>query len=254
MINVPHDPSELLESSIHHSKSSILVVEDDQRVLRLEQLVLEYHGYEVIAVGNAKEAIDMIAGISPSLVVLDIGLPGIDGFNACRCIREFSPLPIIMVTANDSTEHKIKGLDSGADDYITKPFSPSELAARVGAALRRSTMGNEVVESAVQVGELQVNFAGNRVMLSGQEVVLSDTEYRLLCYLARNAGRIVTRDQILERIWGEEYLGANHLLDTTIGRLRQKLEDRAREPRYILTRRGVGYSFPPGEEGGAYSV
>ena len=125
MINVPHDPSELLESSMHHSKSSILVVEDDQRVLRLEQLVLEKHGYEVIAVGNAEEAVNMIAGISPSLVVLDIGLPGIDGFNACRRIREFSPLPIIMVTANDSTEHKIKGLDSGADDYITKPFSPS---------------------------------------------------------------------------------------------------------------------------------
>ena len=149
-----------------------------------------------------------------------------------------------MVTANDSTEHKIKGLDSGADDYITKPFSLNELAARVGAALRRSTIGNEVVEPPIQVGELQVNFAGNRVMLSGQEVVLSDTEYRLLCYLARNAGRIVTRDQILERIWGEEYFGANHLLDTTIGRLRQKLKDRAREPRYILTRRGVGYSFP----------
>ncbi len=237
---------------MHHSKSSILVVEDDQRVLRLEQLVLEKHGYEVIAVGNAEEAVDMIAGISPSLVVLDIGLPGIDGITACRRIREFSPLPIIMVTANDSTEHKIKGLDSGADDYITKPFSPSELAARVGAALRRSTIGNEVVESPIQVGELQVNFAGNRVMLSGQEVVLSDTEYRLLCYLARNAGRIVTRDQILERIWGEEYLGANHLLDTTIGRLRQKLEDRPREPRYILTRRGVGYSFPTVEGEDAY--
>ena len=232
---------------MHHSKSSILVVEDDQRVLRLEQLVLEKYGYEVTAVGNAEEAVDMIAGISPSLVVLDIGLPGIDGITACRRIREFSPLPIIMVTANDSTEHKIKGLDSGADDYITKPFSPSELAARVGAALRRSTIGNEVVVSPIQVGELQVNFAGNRVILSGQEVVLSDTEYRLLCYLARNAGRIVTRDQILERIWGEEYLGANHLLDTTMGRLRQKLKDRAHKPRYILTRRGVGYSFPSQE-------
>ncbi len=237
---------------MHHSKASILVVEDDQRVLRLEQLVLEYHGYEVIAVGNAEEAVDMIAGISPSLVVLDIGLPGIDGITACRRIREFSTLPIIIVTANDSTEHKIKGLDSGADDYITKPFSPSELAARVGAALRRSTIGNEVVESPIQVGELQIDFSGNRVMLSGQEVVLSDTEYRLICYLARNAGRIVTRDQILERIWGEEYFGANHLLDTTIGRLRQKLEDRPREPRYILTRRGVGYSFPPVEGDDAY--
>ncbi len=229
---------------MHRSNATILVVEDDQRMLRLQQLVLEKHGYHVIAAGNAQEALDLIAETRPSLVVLDVGLPGIDGFTACLRIREFSQLPIVMVTANDSIGDKIRALDSGADDYITKPFSPSELAARVGAALRRCTFSNELVEPPVQVGDLQIDFASNKVTLSGQEVVLTNTEYRLLCYLARNAGRMVTRDQILERIWGEEYFGANHLLDTNIGRLRQKLKDRAREPRYILTRPGVGYSFP----------
>ena len=226
------------------NNATILLVEDDQRILRLQQLVLEKHGYHVIAAGNAQEAVDLIVGTRPSLVVLDVGLPGIDGFTACLRIREFSQLPIVMVSANDSIGDKIRGLDSGADDYITKPFSPSELAARVGAALRRCMFGNELVEPPVQVGDLQIDFASNKVTLSSQEVVLTNTEYRLLCYLARNAGRTVTRDQIMERIWGEEYFGANHLLDTTIGRLRQKLKDRARKPRYILTRRGVGYSFP----------
>ena len=179
------------------------------------------------------------------------GLPGIDGFTACSRIREFSQVSIIMVTGKDFNEDKVRGLNLGADDYITKPFSPSELAARVKAALRRSEMNNHVTERAVQVGELFIDFASNRVLLGNNEVMLSDTEYRLLSYLARNAGRIVTRDQILERIWGEEYVGEDHLLHVNIGRLRLKLEDKTRRPKYILTRRGIGYSFPTTEEIGA---
>ena len=234
-----------------YKKSSVLLVEDDPRVLRLEQMVLEKEGFSVVGAGSGEEALEMLAEITPSLIVLDVGLPGIDGFTACSRIREFSQVSIIMVTGKDFNEDKVRGLDLGADDYITKPFSPNELAARVKAALRRSVMSNEVAEPTVQVGELLIDFASNRVLLGQSEVFLSDTEYRLLSYLARNAGRIVTRDQILERIWGEEYVGEDHLLHVTIGRLRLKLEDQTRRPKYILTRRGIGYSFPTTEEVGA---
>ncbi|PKB57637.1 MAG: hypothetical protein BZY73_02275 [SAR202 cluster bacterium Casp-Chloro-G3] len=231
-----------------HNKACVLVIEDDPRILRLEQMVLEKEGYTVLTSLTAEEALETLAEISPSLIVLDVGLPGMDGFAACYQIREVSQVPIIMVTGRDFNEDKIKGLEIGADDYITKPFSPNELAARVKAALRRSAMSTGVIEPTVQIGDLFVDFISNRVMLANREVLLSDTEYRLLCYLARNAGRIVTRDQILERIWGEEYSGEDHLLHVTIGRLRLKLEDPARKPKYIITRRGIGYSFPIEDE------
>jgi DNA-binding response OmpR family regulator len=231
-----------------HNKACVLLIEDDPRILRLEQMVLEKEGYTVLTAGTGEEALDTLAEISPSLIVLDIGLPGMNGFTACYQIREVSQVPIIMVTGRGFDDDKIKGLEIGADDYITKPFSPNELSARVKAALRRSAMNTEVIEPTVQVGDLFVDFISNRVTLTNREVLLSDTEYRLLCYLARNAGRIVTRDQILERIWGEEYTGEDHLLHVTIGRLRQKLEDLARRPKYILTRRGIGYSFPVEDE------
>ena len=234
-----------------NKKSCVLLVEDDPRVLRLEQMVLEKEGFSVVVAASGEEALEMLAEITPSLIVLDVGLPGIDGFTACSRIREFSQVSIIMVTGKDFNEDKVRGLNLGADDYITKPFSPSELAARVKAALRRSEMNNHVTERAVQVGELFIDFASNRVLLGNNEVMLSDTEYRLLSYLARNAGRIVTRDQIMERIWGEEYVGEDHLLHVNIGRLRLKLEDKTRRPKYILTRRGIGYSFPTTEEIGA---
>ncbi len=237
-----------------YKKSSVLLVEDDPRVLRLEQMVLEKEGFSVVVAGSGEEALEMLAEITPSLIVLDVGLPGIDGFTTCSRIREFSQASIIMVTGKDLNEEKVRGLDLGADDYITKPFSPNELAARVKAALRRSEMNNGVAEPNVQVGDLLIDFASNRVLLGQSEVFLSDTEYRLLSYLARNAGRIVTRDQILERIWGEEYVGEGHLLHVTIGRLRLKLEDQTRRPKYILTRRGIGYSFPTTEESGALAV
>ena len=224
----------------------ILLVDDSRTIRNIQKNTLKTLGHtDITEAADGLEALACIAKERPDLMLVDWNMPNMDGITLIKKVRETDKaLPIIMVTSRDYNEDKIKGLEIGADDYMTKPFSPNELAARVKAALRRSTMNTEVIEPTVQVGELFVDFISNRVMLANREVLLSDTEYRLLCYLARNAGRIVTRDQILERIWGEEYSGEDHLLHVTIGRLRQKLEDPARKPKYILTRRGIGYSFP----------
>ena len=235
--------------------STVLIVEDDPHTVELVRLYLDRDGHKVLSASDGLDGLRQARESHPDLVVLDLMLPGMDGLEVCRALRSESDIPIVMVTARVEEEDRLAGLELGADDYITKPFSPNELAARVKAALRRSVMSNEVAEPTVQVGELLIDFASNRVSLGQSEVFLSDTEYRLLSYLARNAGRIVTRDQILKRIWGEEYVGEDHLLDVTIGRLRLKLEDQARRrPKYILTRRGIGYSFPATEESGAFAV
>ena len=220
----------------------------------MEQLVLEKEGYAVSTAISGEATLEMLTEMSPSLIILDVGLPGMDGFATCQRIREFSQIPIILVTARDFDDDKVHGLEIGADDYVTKPFSPGELAARVRAALRRANMVTDGGEPMIRTGELSVDFARNRVTLRDREVFLSDTEYRLLCYLARNAGRIITRDQILERIWGEEYVGEDHLLHVTIGRLRGKLDDTSRRPQYIVTRRGIGYSFTQQESSNRHVV
>jgi DNA-binding response OmpR family regulator len=164
-----------------------------------------------------------------------------DGYTVCERIREFSQVPIIMVTAKGNDEETVKGLDAGADDYVTKPFSSKELAARVKAALRRTTLWDEHPEPAFSSNDLVIDFARHRVTVGSQEVNLTAIEYKLLSYLARNASRILTPDQILVTVWGEEYAGETHLLQVSIARLRQKLGDNARNPRYILTRPGIGY-------------
>jgi len=168
-------------------------------------------------------------------------MPGMDGYAVCQNIREFSQVPIIMVTAKDNSEEKVEGLDTGADDYITKPFSASELTARVRAVLRRTKLWDERPEPSFHSGDLVIDFARRRVTLGSQEVNLTATEYRILSFLARNVDRIVTPDQILERVWDREYIGETHLLRVNIARLRQKLRDNPKNPRYILTRSGIGY-------------
>lgn len=223
---------------------TILAVDDDPRILKLMRMVLEKDGYQVVTASSGEQAIQMVADHPPALVLLDIAMPGMDGFVACQRIREFSQVPIIVVTGKGSENDKVRGFEAGADDYVTKPFSPRELSARVRAVIRRSIGASMTAEPAFSVGELVVDFAANKVTLGGREVVLTGTEHRLLVYLARNAGRILTPDQILENVWGEEYLGETRLLRVAIGRLRQKLGDDADEPRYIVTRPGIGYSMP----------
>ncbi len=224
-------------------KPTILVIEDDPRVLKLERMVLEQGGYAVQAAGSGEMGLEAMASQTPALVLLDISLPGIDGFTVCQRLREFSMVPVIVVTGKGGEADKVKGLEAGADDYVCKPFSQSELLARVKAVLRRASLVGPTPEPAFRTGELVVDFVRNHVTVGGREVNLSATEYRLLAYLAQNAGRIVTPDQVLERVWGPEYMGELHLLRVNVGRLRQKLGDDPRETKYIVTRPGIGYEL-----------
>ncbi len=224
-------------------KPCVLVVDDDVRMLRLIQRVLELEGFKVLRTNSSESALDMLYEEAPDLVLLDVMIPGLDGYAVCRRIREFSQIPIVMVTARGDELERVEGLDAGADDYVTKPFSTRELTARVRAVLRRSGPRNEHPEPEVRIGDLLVDFPRNGAFLSGRELNLTAIEYKLISYLARNAGRVVTPDQILENVWDRTYLGDTHLLQVHVARLRQKLGDDARNPTYILTRPGIGYTM-----------
>ena len=172
-------------------------------------------------------------------------MPKLDGFTVCERVREFSSVPIIIVTARGQDQDKIRGLDIGADDYLTKPFSVEELLARVRAVTRRSQLSSnqdgQVLRPTVTIGDLDIDFAQHRATLAGQELELTPIEYRLLAYLGQNVGRVVTQDLLLEHVWGEEYTGESHLLQVNMNRLRRKIEVDPTHPRYLLTKTGVGY-------------
>lgn len=222
----------------------ILVADDDPRILLLERQILEKERYAVLAARDGQEALDLIVEKAPQLILVDVHMPRVDGLTVCRLVREFSQLPIIVVTVMGSDDDKVLGFEAGADDYITKPFLPKEFIARVKAVLRRTSVREGLGPLAdFGSGDLLVEFAKHRVTIGEREIALSGTEYRLLAWLAQNAGSILTPDQILERVWGEEYVGEAHLLRVTIGRLREKLGDDARNPTYLLTRPGIGYSL-----------
>lgn len=225
-------------------KTSVLVVDDDVRILRMIRRILELHGYRVLTASSGQAALDLFNDEEPALVLLDVLMPDMDGYTVCRRIREFSQTAIVMVTVKGDEEEKVEGLDAGADDYVTKPFSSKELIARVRAVLRRARLWEEKPEPAFRFEDLVVDFASRRVTLGEEEIDLTATEYRMLSYLARNAGRVVTPDNILSKVWGEEYLGEPHLLQVNIARLRKKLKDDVKNPRYILTKPGIGYIVP----------
>jgi DNA-binding response OmpR family regulator len=225
-------------------KASILVVDDDIRMLRMMKRMLELEDFQVAIANGGDAALKMFEKETPALVLLDIMMPDMDGYMVCRRIREFSQVPIIMVTARGDDKEKVEGLNIGADDYVTKPFSASELAARVRAVLRR--IGNQETrqEAVFCYKDMTIDFTSRRVLVNNQELKLTSTEYKMLSYISLNAGRVVTPDQLLNKVWGEEYLGAAHLLQVNIARLRKKLGDDAKNPNYILTRPGIGYLIP----------
>jgi DNA-binding response OmpR family regulator len=227
---------------MHKDKSRILVVDDEPRYVWAIRVNLEARGYTVLTAANGQKAVELVAGKTPDLVILDVRMPHLDGLEACQRIRQFSTVPILMLTAAAEDTDKVKGLDAGADDYLTKPFSAEELLARVRAALRRSEFaasrdGGPIFES----GGLRVDLARQQVFVDGDEVELTPTEYRLLREMVGSAGRVLVPDRLLERVWGLGCEGEYRLLRQVVHRLRQKIEPDPQNPRYILTRRGIGY-------------
>ena len=225
-------------------KACILVVDDEPRYVRAIQVNLEASGYEVVTAGDGHGAVACAASVRPDLIMLDVRMPGMDGFETCRRIREFSTVPIIMLTALAADADKVTGLDVGADDYVTKPFSTDELLARVRAALRRAEIAEREVEGSVfRSGVLVVDFASQRVFVDDREVALTPTEYRLLCELVKHSGRVLVPEYLLDKVWGMGYEGENQLLWQAVHRLRQKVEPDPKDPQFIHTRPGIGYVF-----------
>ncbi|MDR7415484.1 MAG: response regulator transcription factor [Armatimonadota bacterium] len=225
----------------------ILVVEDEPEIARLLRSYLEREGYTVVLARDGEAALRAFEEVSPDLVVLDLMLPRLDGWQVMRGIREASRVPVIMLTARDGVEDKVTGLELGADDYVTKPFSPREVVARVRAVLRRNRWGGR---EEARFGDLHINYLTREVRWKDRTICLTPTEWRLLEVLSTHPGQVFTRLQLIERIYGYSYEGLERTVDAHIKNLRQKIEPDPREPRYVLTVYGVGYKFARHPDGG----
>ncbi len=222
----------------------ILVVDDEERMVRFIRLNLEHDGFQVVEAFRGAQAIQVLRDQLPDLVLLDVMMPDIDGFEVLKMIREINAVPVIMLTAKSEEDDKVFGLELGADDYITKPFSPRELSSRVKAVLRRAETTGSGIKGLIEVDErLKIDFDRREVWVNQVQVKLRPTEYRLLYHLVQNAGWVITHDQILAKVWGYEYRDEPHYVRLYINYLRQKLEEDPANPIYILTERGVGYRF-----------
>ncbi len=224
---------------------SLLFIEDDDQIRLALRLALEDEGYDVREAATGREGLHMFEDAEPELVLLDLRLPDISGFEVCRQLRSSSIVPIIIVTAQTDTYDMVAGLEAGADDYVTKPVVPKELAARIRAHLRRvqlhETSPATSIGHVATFGDVEVRREQGIVLKEGKEVSLTKTEFHLLCEFADHAGMVLSRDQLLERVWGYEYLGDSRLVDAHVRRLRVKIEDQPDEPRLIVTVRGIGY-------------
>ena len=223
----------------------MLIIEDDPDTQQMLTMILRSEGYDVLTAGNGPLGLELLRKMGPDLVLLDWMLPGMEGIDVCRKAREFSAVPIIMLTAKTSATDKVAGLDTGADDYLAKPFEPEELLARIRAQLRRSTMAGDGLQrdKPVQVGDLRLEPASHEVWLRGQQVTLTRLEFNLLYCMAQRAGKVLTREDILRLVWGENEAIDLRGIDAHIRRLRAKVEDDADDPKRILTVHGVGYKM-----------
>lgn len=222
----------------------ILVVDDEPRMIKFVQYNLELDGFQVISASNGLEAVEKVQMELPDLVILDVMMPKMDGFEALRLIRETSDVPVIMLTVKSEEEDKHLAFSAGADDYLTKPFSPRELSDRVKAVLRRAGGSSPTAEDVVKVDDrLEIDFARREVLVDGKRIRLRPTEWRLLYHLVKNANWLMTSEMLLQKAWGYEYQDDAQLLRLYIAYLRKKIEKDTKNPQYIITERGVGYRF-----------
>lgn len=224
-------------------KTRILVVDDEPKIRMFIRANLQARGYDVYLAQDGVEALDMAARVLPDVVVLDVVMPRMDGIEVCRRIREWADTPIIILSVKEDEELKVKALDSGADDYITKPFSLEELLARIRVALRHAAGATLPARVVFTAGDLEVDMTSRVVSLGGRPVKLTRTEYELLAYLINNIGKVLSHDEILRNVWGPEYGGESEYVRVFVGQLRRKIEDDPSNPRFILTVPRVGYRF-----------
>jgi DNA-binding response OmpR family regulator len=229
-------------------KPPVLVVDDDRKMVDLIRLYLERDGYRVLSAYDGVKALDLARNAYPGLIILDLMLPQLDGLDVCRILRAESAVPIIMLTAKTTEEDKLVGLDLGADDYITKPFSPRELVARVRTVLRRASANKENGPAEIQFGELVIDFVRHQARLGGLAVHLTPKEFTLLCTLSRQPGRVFTRLELLEQVFGFDYQGFERTVDVHVMNLRKKIEHDPANPQYIQTVYGIGYKFEEGAD------
>ncbi len=218
----------------------ILAVEDDERIRAALRMALEDEGWSVVEAESGEDAVELFDASLPDVVLIDIMLPGIDGFELCRTLRRSSDVPIIMVTARNDTHDVVAGLEAGADDYLTKPFAPKELSARIRAMLRRIRPSAQSHQR-LTFGDLELIPEEGKVLRNGDEVHLTKTEFRLLCELADNPGKVFSRESLLDKVWGYDYFGDGRLVDVHVRRLRTKIELDPASPRHVVTVRGLGY-------------
>lgn len=222
--------------------NTLLFIEDDDGIRLALRLALEDEGYTVHEAANGADGLAQFAAHDVDLVLLDLRLPDTSGFDVCRSLRAKSIVPIIIITAQTDTHDMVAGLEAGADDYVTKPVVPKELAARIRALMRRvHLLENTAAPKSVMLGDIELRREQGVVLKGGEELSLTKTEYRLLCEFADHAGAVLSRDQLLERVWGYEYLGDSRLVDAHVRRLRLKVEDQPDDPQLIVTARGIGY-------------
>ncbi|AMM33764.1 Two component transcriptional regulator, winged helix family [Sinomonas atrocyanea] len=224
-------------------RTTVLIVEDEARFARALQINLRVHGYEAVTAPTGEDALEIAAERSVDIVVLDLGLPGIDGIEVIRRLRGWTDLPIIVLSARHGSEDKVEALDAGADDYVTKPFGLEELLARLRAAARRGARSGEAPR--LQTGDLSVDLAARRVVVRGADVRLTPTEWNILALLVRRAGQLVTQREILTQVWGPAYAKETQYLRVYLAQLRRKLEEDAAHPRHLHTEAGMGYRFDP---------